>query len=313
LNLTPNGNDGAIWGSGAAPAVDGTGNIYLLNGNGTFETSLDANGFPSRGDFGNCIVELANVNPQLRVTDYWTMFNTIAESKVDQDLGSGGAILLPPMIDLNGVTRNLLAGAGKDRHIYIADRNNLGKFVPNSNATLYQDVRGALAGGVFSVPAYFNGHLYYGAVGDRLKSFAFANARLVTPPTSRSAVTFSYPGTTPSVSANGTGNAIVWATSNGAPGVLYAFDAINLAKQLYSSTDAGTRDNFGTGNKFIVPTVANGKVYVGTTSSVGVFGLLDPPRLSNISARGVVTKGQDLVFGFAIHGSDSKTVGLRVL
>jgi hypothetical protein len=137
------------------------------------------------------------------------MFNTLAESKIDQDLGSGGAVLLPSMIDLNGVTRNLLAGAGKDRHIYIADRNNLGKFIPNSTATLYQDVRGTLAGPVFSVPAYFNGHLYYGAVNDRLKSFAFSNARLVTPPTSKSAVTFGYPGTTPSISANGTANAIV--------------------------------------------------------------------------------------------------------
>ena len=132
LNLTPNGNGGAIWGSGAAPAVDGTGKIYLLNGNGTFETSLDPNGFPSMGDFGNCIVKLSNVNQQLRVTDYWTMFNTVAESQADQDLGSGGAVLLPPMIDLNGVTRYLLAGAGKDKHIYIADRNNLGKFVPRT-------------------------------------------------------------------------------------------------------------------------------------------------------------------------------------
>ena len=314
LNLTPNGHEGAIWGSGAAPAVDGAGQIYLLNGNGTFETSLDANGFPSKGDFGNCIVKLARVNQQLCVADYWTMFNTVAESKADQDLGSGGAILLPPMVDLNGVTRNLLAGAGKDRHIYIADRNNLGKFVPNSNATLYQDVNGALAGGVFSVPAYFNGHLYYGAVSDRLKSFAFNNARLVTPPTSKTSVTFGYPGATPSISANGTTNAIVWAALNGTPAVLYAFDATDLTKKLYSSNDAGTRDNFGTGNKFIVPTVANGKVYVGTTSSVGVFGLLNPPGLSNVSARAFLPGGQNqLVMGFTIQGSESKTVGLRVV
>jgi len=312
LNLTPNGNDGAVWGDGAAPAVDGTGKIYALVGNGTFETSLDANGFPSKSDFGNCIVKLS-ANQPFRVSDYWTMFNTVAESKVDQDLGSGGAVLLPPMIDVNGLTRNLVAGAGKDKHIYIADRNNLGKFNPNSNATLYQDVRGALAGPVFSVPAYFNGHLYYGAVGDRLKSFALSNARLVTLPSSQSAMTFSYPGTTPSVSANGTANAIVWATSNATPAVLYAFDATNLAKQLYSSKDAGSRDTFGNGNKFIVPTVANGKVYVGTTSSVGVFGLLDPPRLSVVSAQAVVTRGRDLVMGFAIHGNDSKTVALRAL
>ena len=92
LNLTPNGNDGAVWGDGAAPAVDGTGKIYALVGNGTFETSLDANGFPSKSDFGNCIVKLS-ANQPFRVSDYWTTFNTIAESKVDQDLGSGGAVL----------------------------------------------------------------------------------------------------------------------------------------------------------------------------------------------------------------------------
>jgi 3',5'-cyclic AMP phosphodiesterase CpdA len=236
LNLTPNGNAGAIWGNGAAPAVDASGKIYLLNGNGTFETTLDANGFPTKSDFGNCIVKVGNVNQQLRVVDYWTMFNTINESKADQDLGSGGAVLLPPMVDINGVTRNLLAGAGKDKHIYIADRNNLGKFNPSSNANLNQDVKGLLLGSVFSVPAYFNGHLYYGAVGDRLKSFAFSDARLVTSPTSRSVVTFGYPGTTPSVSANGAANAIIWAAQNSTPAVLYAFDATNLGSQLYSST-----------------------------------------------------------------------------
>ena len=278
LNLTPNGEGGAIWASGGAPAVDATGYIYVLVANGTFETSLDVNGFPSKSDFGNCIVKLSNVNQHLRVTDYWTMGNTLAESAADLDLGSGNATLLPPMLDLHGVTRYLLAGAGKDKHIYIANRENLGKFVPNSNATLYQDVSGALAGQVFSGAAYFNGRLYYGAVNDHLKLFTFANARLHATPASESAVTFSYPGTTSSVSANGTANAIVWAAHNGTPAVLYAFDATNLAKQLYASTDAGSRDNFGTGNKFIVPTVANGKVYVGTTSSVGVLGLFHPPQ-----------------------------------
>ena len=278
LDLTPNGEGGAIWASGEAPAVDGAGNIYALVANGTFDTSLNANGFPSKSDFGNCIIKMSNLNQQLRVADYWTMGNTVAESAADQDLGSGNATLLPPMVDINGITRYLLVGAGKDKHIYIANRSSLGKFVPNSNVTLYQDVTGALAGPAFSGAAYFNGKLYYGAVSDHLKSFVFANARLRVTPTSQTAVTFSYPGTTPSISANGTTNAIIWAVRNGNPAVLYAFDATNLAKKLYASTDAGSRDDFGVGNKFIVPTIANGKVYVGTTSSVGVFGLFDPLR-----------------------------------
>ena len=279
LNLTPNGSHGAIWASGAAPAVDVAGNIYALVADGTFDTSLNSNRFPSMGDFGNCIVKIktSNLNGSLSVSDYWTMYNTVAESSSDQDLGSGGALLLPDMIDVNGVTRHLLVGAGKDAHIYIANRDNLGKFWATSNATLYQDVSGALAHGVWGAPAYFNGHLYYGAVNDQLKSFIFANARLKPTPSSKTALTFGYPGTIPSVSANGTLNAIVWAARNSTPAELHAFDANNLATKLYSSTDAGSRDSFGNGNKFAVPTIANGKVYVGSTSSVGVFGLFNPP------------------------------------
>jgi hypothetical protein len=117
LNLTPNGSGGAIWATGGAPAVDGLGNIYALIANGTFDTSLNANGFPSKSDFGNCIVKMSNLNQQLRVADYWTMGNTVAESAADQDLGSGNATLLPPMVDINGITRYLLVGAGKDNHI----------------------------------------------------------------------------------------------------------------------------------------------------------------------------------------------------
>ena len=282
LNLTPNGSHGAIWASGAAPAIDVAGNIYALVADGTFDTSLNSNRFPSMGDFGNCIVKLSNLNGSLSVTDYWTMYNTVAESSSDQDLGSGGAMLLPDMIDVNGVTRHLLVGAGKDAHIYIANRDNLGKFRAVSNATLYQDVSGALAHGVWGAPAYFNGHLYYGAVNDQLKSFIFANARLKPTPSSKTALTFGYPGTIPSVSANGTRNAIVWAARNSTPAELHAFDANNLATELYSTTDAGSRDSFGNGNKFAVPTIANGKVYVGSTSSVGVFGLFNPPHLSGV-------------------------------
>src|SRR5207253_10338408 len=210
INLTPNGSEAAIWASGAAPAVDAGGNIFALTGNGTFETSLDANGFPSRGDFGNCFVKLSTANNSLQVADYWTMFNTIAESNADQDLGSGGVVLLPDMIDSGGITRHLAVGGGKDGHLYIVNRDNMGKFNPSSNANIYQDFPGATAGGLWATPAYFNGTLYVGGTGDHLKAFAFSNARLGTTPASSSSVTFSYPGTTPSISANGTLNGIVW-------------------------------------------------------------------------------------------------------
>jgi hypothetical protein len=125
-------------------------------------------------------------------------------------------------------------------------------------------------------PAYFNGNLYYGPNGNKLKAFSITNARIAAPPTSQTAASFSYPGTSPVVSANGTASAIVWTHENkGGVAILHAYDASNLATELYNSTQAtGNRDQFGSGNKFITPTVAGGKVFVGTTSSVGIFGPL---------------------------------------
>jgi hypothetical protein len=123
------------------------------------------------------------------------------------------------------------------------------------------------------MPAYFNGTLFYGAVGDAIKAFRITSARLGSGPAYQTSTTFRYPGTTPGISADGTSNAIVWAAENVTPAVLHAYDASNL-HELYNSNQAGSRDQFGSGNKFITPTVVNGKVYVGTTNSVGVFGLL---------------------------------------
>jgi hypothetical protein len=226
IDLVPNGSDGSIWAAGAAPAVDGSGNMYALTGNGTFETTLDANGFPNHMDFGNCFVKISTANSTLQVADYWTMFNTVSESNADTDLGSGGVIVLPDMIDSGSVTRHLAVGGGKDGHLYLANRDNMGKFNSSSNANLYQDVPGATTGGLWATPAYFNGTLYVGGTGDHLKAFTFSNARLGTAPSSNSSVSFGYPGTTPSVSANGTLNGIVWAEQVGSGGaaVLRAYD-----------------------------------------------------------------------------------------
>jgi hypothetical protein len=275
LNVTPNGNEGSFWNSGAGPAADASGNIFALVANGTFDTTLDANGFPNQGDFGNAFLRISTGNGQLAVADYFAMFNVVAENSTDEDLGSGGALVVPDLTDATGRTRHLAVGAGKDANIYVADRDNMGKFNPAGNGNIYQDIVGALGGSVFSMPAYLNGVIYYGAVGDNLKAFPFSNALLASTPSSQSAITFPYPGATPSVSADGTSNGIVWAAENSDPAVLHAYDTANLASELYNSNQAaGGRDQFGTGNKFITPMIANGKVYVGTTNGVGVFGLL---------------------------------------
>ena len=274
LDFVPNGNDGAPWNAGAGPAGDAQGNVYISLGNGTFDTTLNGLGFPAQGDYGNALVKVQLNGNSLTPTDYWTMYNSNAESGVDTDLGSGGLLLLPDEVDGTGKTRHLLVAAGKDHNLYVADRDNMGKYDANSNATLYQELPGALGGGEWSSPAYFNSRVYYGSVGQTLESFAVSGAKLVGSPVQTTSTQFGYPGTTPSVSANGAANGIVWAPENSNPAVLHAYDASNLSTELYNSSQSGTRDHFGAGNKFIAPTIANGKVYVGTTNSVGIFGFI---------------------------------------
>ena len=274
LNLTPNGNEGSVWMSGAGPAADSSGNILLLEANGTFDTTLDANGFPGQGDFGNAFLKLSTANQRLAVADYFEVFNQAVENDSDQDLGSGGALVLPDLTDSLGHTRHLALGAGKDANIYVVDRDAMGKFNSGKN-NIYQEIQGALSGGVFSMPAYFNNTVYYGAVGDNIKAFALSSAQLESSPSSHTGNSFPYPGATPSISANRTSNAILWAAENGSAALLHAYDATNLAHELYNSSQAsGGRDQVGAGNKFITPMITNGKVYLGTTNGVGVFGLL---------------------------------------
>jgi len=275
LNVAPNSGAGpAIWMAGGGPAVDSAGNLYLLTANGAFETTLDANGFPNQQDYGNSFLKISTAAGSLKVADYFAMYNEVAESNADQDLGSGGAMLLPDVTDSTNTVRHLVIGAGKDGNIYLVDRDSMGKFSASKN-NIYQQLSGALAGGIFSTPAYFNGTVYYGDVGSTLKAFTVTGAKLLGTPQSQSPSQFAFPGTAPSVSANGTANGIIWAHENASTAVLHAYDAANLAHEIYNSNQAAAnRDHFGAGNKFITPTVADGKVFVGTTNSVAVFGLL---------------------------------------
>jgi len=276
LNVIPNGSEGAIWMAGNGPAADSSGNFYFLDANGTFDTTLDASGNPINSDYGNAFIKISTANNTLSVADYFTMHNTTSESDADQDLGSGGEILLPDLKDAANNTWHLAVGAGKDSHIYVVNRDLMGKFNTSNDNAIYQEISSnGISGGSFATPAYFNDTVYYGAVGDSLKAFSIANAKLVTPPGSKSSTNFAYPGTTPSISANGTSNGIVWAVENSAgAGVIHAYDATNLATELYNSSQAANgRDSFSD-NKFITPMIAGGRVYVGTPTGVIVFGSL---------------------------------------
>jgi hypothetical protein len=271
LNITPNGSEGAIWMAGAGLAGDNSGNYYFLDGNGDFDTNLNGSGHPSNGNYGNAFMKIST-SGGLAVADYFEMFNGVSESNADQDLGSGGAMVLPDLTDNLGNVKHLAVGVGKDAHMYVVNRDNMGKFNSSTN-NIYQDITGAV-GGVFAMPAYFNGKVYYGAVNDFVKAFTITNARFSTSSSAHTTNSFGYPGATPSISANGTSNGIVWAVENGGTAVLHAYDATNLNEIYNSNQAASSRDHFGAGNKYITPTIVNGKVFVGTTNSVAVFGLL---------------------------------------
>jgi FG-GAP-like repeat len=311
LNCDPNGprnntfladgSGNAFWNSGAGPAADANGNIYALSANGPFDTTL-VHGFPSGGDYGDTFLKLS---PQgsLHVSDYFTPVDQAAAAAGDIDLGSGGVVVLPDMTDANGRTRHLAIGAGKDSNVYLVDRDNMGKFIPGttSNTNIYQELAGALPGGEWATAAYFNGAVYYGPVGGALRKFIFTQARLNPVPAAKSTTIFHYPGVTPSVSSSGNNSGIVWAYENPDSGsnqaVLHAYDATDL-HELYNSNQNPLRDQFGVANKFITPTICNGKVFAGTTNSVGVFGLLKPGVAKDFNEDGFA----DLVWENVVTG-----------
>ncbi len=323
FNDTPYGSEGGIWMAGGKPAVDSQGNLYFETGNGTFDTALNAAGFPNQGDYGDSFIKLTpdgstaghpNVNGWgLAVTDYFTPFNQAGLNNGDEDLGSGGPLLLP---DSAGSTAHphLLVGAGKEGRIYLIDRDNMGKFDPNTDHVVEELVNAV--NGALDTPAYFNGNFYYvGGYGDVAKMFSVSGGTFAGP-VSQSADSYQFPGSTPSISANGAANGVVWDIDHGS-NQLRAYAADSYATELYTSAQAtGNRDNLGSSVKFTVPTVLNGKVYVGTASSVVAYGLLsdvtNPPAApSGLTATAIDSTQVNLAWadnstnenGFYIEGS----------
>jgi hypothetical protein len=266
IDLVPNNSGGGMWMGGGGPAADAAGNVYVITGNGFGDTP------GTNSSYGNSFVRLAT-SGGLKVGDYFTPFNTSSEDAVDADFGSAGPLLLPDMVDAGGTTRHLAVGAGKDGNLYVLNRDNLGQFNSTKN-TVYQEF--ALSSGEnHSTPIFFNNTAYVGPTNSSLKAFPVSKALLATSPSSQTAHQFGGNGTVASVSANGATQGIVWALDWGA-GTLFAYDAADLTKELYDSNQAASnRDHFSAvGGHFITPMVANGRVYIGTSSTVAVFGLL---------------------------------------
>jgi hypothetical protein len=259
-----------IWQGGAAPAADTSGNLFLATGNGYFNADS-----PGGLNYGDSQLKLTLSVTGLKVTDYFTPYNEASLDGVDEDLGSGGVLLLP---DQPGPNPHLLINVGKQGSIYVVNRDNMGKFNPGGDNQIVQELPNTI-GGVWGMPAYFNSSVFFGGAYDSLKAFTLTNGLLSAGPASQSGHVYSYPGPIPSISANGNTNGIVWALdiglwSSGGAGVLYASDAADLAHELYNSNQNSTRDQPGPAVKFTVPIIAKGKVYIGTGNSLAVFGLL---------------------------------------
>jgi hypothetical protein len=290
---TPDGSDGGIWHAGGGPAADSEGNIYVMTGNGTFDGAHN---------FGECFLKLSAST--LNVLDYFVPYNHDYLSANDLDLSSG--VLLLPNEAGDAAHSHLLVGAGKQAAVYVLDRDDLGREGLTSNGQIVQEVDFPVIGGAFDTPAYFNQAIYFVGAHSPLMALPIANGAISLSTATYGPFVFGYPGATPSVSSSGANNGIVWAIDshgfmNNGPAILRAYDASDVTQELYnSSLRAG--DSAGPAVKFTVPTVANGKVYVGGQGTLTIYGM-----------RGAPVKGTYTGLLFATNGVAPKTSGRFVI
>ncbi len=281
-NLTADGSRGGVWMSGAAPAADSANAIFLSTGNGTFDH--DSNSTPN-SDLGDAVVKLTTASG-ISPADWFSPYNQDDLENADRDLGSSGVVLLP---DQTSGPAHLLITGGKEGKFYLLNRDSMGhncESCSSSSGDTNTVQSFSATSALFGTPAFWHNGLYVAGLSDQLVVYNFnaSTGKFDTSPSSQSSHTFSFPGATPSVSSQGTSNGIVWVIdssqygvpkNSGGPAVLYAYDATDLATELWNSSKApNNRDRAGNAVKFSVPTEANGKVYVGTRTTVDVYGLL---------------------------------------
>jgi hypothetical protein len=273
-NTSPNGCLAGIWMAGGAPAFDSSGSLYATTGNGTFDGS---SGSAPNNDFGDTVLKLAS---DLTLASWFTPFNQDMLNMNDTDLGSSGVVVLP---DQSSSPTHLLLSAGKEGQVYLLDRDRMGGFCVACTSDT-NSVQNFFVSPIWGTPAFWQNRMYYGGTGSRLAAFDFGSStgRFTTTPSSQSSALYQFPGPTPSVSSQGASGGVVWVIDasqygvpsnfGSGPAVLHAYDATNLGTELWNSSQAAA-DQAGNAVKFTVPTVANGKVYLGTRTEIDVYGL----------------------------------------
>ena len=275
FNVAPDGVEGGIWQGGGALAADANGNIFVTTANGTYDASTGGE------DYGDSVLKITATDGVLSVGDSFTPWNQANLSSLDWDLGAGGTLLLP---DQAGSYPHVMLAGGKGSAVYELNRDSLGGFNTSQDqnlltvpAAIGADVIGS--GNRAAGPAYWQEQVYYTGSNSFPQQFSIQGSLISTVPIAQSNKHFEYPGGSPVVSANGNNNGIVWIIEtdkfgNNGNAILRAFDAANVSRELYDTTQNSTRDAAGPAVKFTAPTVANGKVYVGTQTELNVYGLL---------------------------------------
>jgi hypothetical protein len=269
FNTSPDAEKSGIWQGDTGPAADPEGHVFLVTGNGKFSAFLTGG-----RDYGDSVLKLVWSNRTLAVRDFFTPFNQQELDANDFDLGSGGPLLLP---DQAGRHPHLLIAGGKGGGIYLIDRDNMGHYHSGDDSHAVQVI--PKTEGIYSAPAYWNQHVFFWWSDDVLKDFRLDQGQLSSAPVAHGETRFSDPGATPTVSANGSANGIVWVLKSKGwrapdrPAVLYALDAANVARELYNSEQKPGRDRAGLSLRFTIPMVSGGKVYVGAKGELNVYGL----------------------------------------